>query len=129
SDKKLNSEMAARVDSSASNEVFKVIDPANLPQHASGPNRRMFVMMGALAGLVMGLGTAFLRDFVDSALHTEDDASAELKLPILASIPIIPDEQKTNAGKQAPLRLVQAYGNPEDPDCFSLRQIDSKVRN
>jgi polysaccharide chain length determinant protein (PEP-CTERM system associated) len=129
SDKKLNSEMAARVDSSANNEVFRVIDPANLPQHASGPNRRMFVSMGALAGLILGLGIAFLRDFLDSALHTEDDASAELKLPILASIPVIPDEETSNAGKQVPLRAVQTYGNPEDPGCFSIRQIDSKVRN
>jgi len=128
SDKRLNSEMATRVDTSEDNEMFRVIDPANLPQRPAGPNRRMFASLGGLAGLILGLGFAFLRDFMDSTLHSEDHASAELKLPILASIPIIPDEEKGNAD-QVPIRLVQPPMNPDDPGTFSLLQADSKIRN
>ncbi len=128
SDKRLNSELATRVDTSDDNEMFRVIDPANLPQKAAGPNRRMFASLGGLAGLILGLGFAFLRDFMDSTLHSEDHASAELKLPILASIPIIPDEEKGN-GEEVPIRLVHPPINPEDPGDFSLLQADSKIRN
>ncbi|HYR88028.1 MAG TPA: polysaccharide biosynthesis tyrosine autokinase [Terriglobia bacterium] len=126
SDKRLNSELATRVDTSDENEMFRVIDPANLPQRPSGPDRRMFASLGGLAGLILGLGFAFLRDFMDSTLHSEDHASAELKLPILAAIPIIPDEDRRD-GEQVPL-LVQPL-NPDDPGDFSLLQADSKVRN
>jgi capsular exopolysaccharide synthesis family protein len=128
SDKRMSSEMAARVDSSDNNEVFRVIDPANLPLRASGPDRRMFASLGGLAGLILGLGFAFLRDCMDSTLHTEENASAELKLPILAAIPTIPEEEKGN-GEQAPIRLIQTSDNPEDPGDFSLLQADSKIRN
>jgi len=88
----------------------------------------MFASLGGLAGLILGLGFAFLRDFMDSTLHSEDHASAELKLPILASIPIIPDEEKGN-GEEVPIRLVHPPINPEDPGDFSLLQADSKIRN
>src|SRR6266446_1164682 len=128
SDKRMSSEMAARVDSNENNEVFRVIDPANLPLRPAGPNRRMFASLGGLAGLILGLGFAFLRDCLDSTLHTEENASAELKLPILASIPNIPDEEKSN-GDEVPIRLVQTTGNPDDPGDFSLLQADSKIRN
>jgi polysaccharide chain length determinant protein (PEP-CTERM system associated) len=127
SDKRLGAEMAARVDSNENNEVFRVIDPANLPLRPSGPNRRMFAGLGGLAGLILGLGFAFLRDCMDSTLHTEDHASAELNLPILASIPTIPEEEKGN-GEEVPVSLVQT-GNPDDPGDFSLLQSDGKIRN
>jgi polysaccharide chain length determinant protein (PEP-CTERM system associated) len=122
SGQRLNSELAARVDSSDNNEVFKVIDPANLPQRAAGPNRRMFASLGGLAGLLLGFGIAFLRDYMDPTLHTEDDASAETKLPILASIPNIADVRKDD--EQVPPSLI-----PEAPGTFSLRHADSKMRN
>jgi succinoglycan biosynthesis transport protein ExoP len=129
SDKRLNSEMAVRVDSSDDNELFRVIDPANLPLQAAGPNRRMFAMMGGVAGILMGLGIAFLRDFMDSTLHSEEHATAELNLPILAAIPSIPDEPKTNAEKRVPMRVILTQAGSEDPESFALWQVDSKIRN
>src|SRR5205085_8138164 len=46
SDKKLNAEMAARVDNSENNEAFKIIDAAYLPLRAVKPDRRLLAAMG-----------------------------------------------------------------------------------
>jgi polysaccharide chain length determinant protein (PEP-CTERM system associated) len=128
-EKRLSSEMAVRVDSSDSNEMFKVIDAAYLPRVAVGPNRRMLASLGGLVGLVLGLGFAFLRDYLDPSLHNEDDAIAELKLPVLASIPFIVGEPNDNLNKERVAKIAGLKGNQEDPRSFSIWEANSKIRN
>src|SRR5207237_998760 len=129
SEKRSYSDMAARADSSESNEMFTVIDPAFLPRKPIGPNRRLVASLGSLAGLVLGFGLAFLREFMDPTLHTEDDLAAEIKLPILASIPSISEQKGEKAEKPPNLAIVSGQSNTEDAGVFSLRYADSKIRN
>src|SRR5207237_7287483 len=68
SEKRSNSKMAARADSSENNEMFRVIDPAFLPRKPIGPNRRLIATLGSVAGLVFGFGVAFLRGVMVSGV-------------------------------------------------------------
>jgi polysaccharide chain length determinant protein (PEP-CTERM system associated) len=127
--KRSDSNMAARADSSESNEMFRVIDPAFLPRKPIGPNRRLVASLGSLAGLVLGFGLAFLREFMDSTLHTEDDLAAEINLPILASIPSIPEPRAEKQEKPPNIAIIPGQGKAEEAGAFSLRYVDSKIRN
>ena len=129
SEKRSYSDMAARADSSESNEMFTVIDSAFLPRKPIGPNRRLVASLGSLAGLVLGFGLAFLREFMDPTLHSEDDLAAEIKLPILASIPSISEQKGEKAEKPPNLSIVSGQSNGEDAGVFALRYVDSKIRN
>ena len=65
---------------------YSVIDEANLPEIPASPDRVRIVLMGLLAGLVMGVGASLGRELLDSTLSTEEEAAATLKMPVLVSL-------------------------------------------
>jgi capsular polysaccharide biosynthesis protein len=62
------------------------MDEANLPELPSSPNRLQIALIGLLAGLVLGVGASLGRELLDSTLSTEEEAAAELKMPVLVSV-------------------------------------------
>jgi polysaccharide chain length determinant protein (PEP-CTERM system associated) len=83
------SAMAADLVRSQQGEQFRVLDPANLPNKPSFPNRSLFAMGGLGGGFALGLAVAFLLEMRDSSLKTERDVEFILHLPVLAMIPEI----------------------------------------
>ena len=68
-------------------EQFKIVESPRLPERPASPDRIRFNLMGALAGLVVGLGLAALFEYRDRSLRTEDDVILALALPVLALVP------------------------------------------
>lgn len=87
--KRDESAMAADLERKQQGEQFRVLDPANLPDKPSFPNRPLFAAGGVGAGLALGLAIAFLLEMRDSSLKTERDVEFTLHLPVLAMIPEI----------------------------------------
>jgi polysaccharide chain length determinant protein (PEP-CTERM system associated) len=87
--KRNDSAMAAELERKQQGEQFRVLDPANLPDKPSFPNRPLFAAGGLGGGLALGLGIAFLLEMKDSSLKTERDVEFALRLPVLAMIPEI----------------------------------------
>jgi polysaccharide chain length determinant protein (PEP-CTERM system associated) len=87
--KRDGSAMAAELERKQQGEQFRVLDPANLPDKPSFPNRSLFAVGGLGGGLALGLGIAFLLEMKDSSLKTERDVEFALRLPVLAMIPEI----------------------------------------
>jgi polysaccharide chain length determinant protein (PEP-CTERM system associated) len=87
--KRDTSAMAADLERKQQGEQFRVLDPANLPDKPSFPNRPLFAVGGVAGGLALGLGIAFLLEMRDSSLKTERDVEFTLRLPVLAMIPEI----------------------------------------
>jgi polysaccharide chain length determinant protein (PEP-CTERM system associated) len=87
--KKLEAEMASHLEQRYKGQQFRVIDPAYLPVQPSFPNRRLFALAGALAGLLLGVGLAVVIDHLDPTFKEADEASTALNLPVLALIPYV----------------------------------------
>jgi capsular polysaccharide biosynthesis protein len=47
----------------------------------------MFVMVGILAGLVLGLLTAFALEFIDPSIKSVADLEQVMPFPVLATLP------------------------------------------
>src|SRR5262249_24381835 len=131
SGKKLTSEVAARVDASDTNEMFKVIDQPQLPQKAIRPNRLRITAVGCVVGILLGFAMMLGREYVDSTLSDEEDAADQLKLPVYTSIPNLSQKRaKKKKAAQPHLSIVPSGGqNAEATSKFSLQLADSKVRS
>jgi protein tyrosine kinase modulator len=87
--KRGQSEMATELERQQEGEQFRVLDPANLPEKPSFPNRPLFALGGLAGGLGLGLGLAFLLEMRDTSMRTERDVEFVLRLPVLAMVPEI----------------------------------------
>lgn len=87
--KRDQSAMASDLERRQEGEQFRVLDPANLPDKPSFPNRPLFVAGGFAGGLALGLGFAFVLEMRDTSLRTERDVEFSLQMPVLALIPAI----------------------------------------
>jgi len=64
-----------------------VIEPALTPRGSEWKRKVAIGVLGALASLVLGLGLAGYREYVDHSLQTEDDVKRYLGMEVLATIP------------------------------------------
>jgi capsular polysaccharide biosynthesis protein len=94
-------------------EQFRVVDPANLPERPSFPNKMLFAGGGLGVGLCLGVGLALLIELSKKAIRGESDIEFYLKLPVIVGIPtVVPDEyvmklqRRDSLGKKQQQRAV-----------------------
>jgi polysaccharide chain length determinant protein (PEP-CTERM system associated) len=85
------SAMSAEMDRRQEGEQWSLLQPADLPNEPSFPNRPLFGAGGFGGGLALGLALAFLMEVRDTSLQSERDVESSLRLPALAMIPEIHD--------------------------------------
>ncbi|MFD3507870.1 Wzz/FepE/Etk N-terminal domain-containing protein [Nocardia sp. NPDC058666] len=63
-----------------------VVDRAQVPSTPLGPQPGRFVLLGLIAGLMLGAGAALLRERTDRSLRTPDAVARALPVPVLGVI-------------------------------------------
>jgi uncharacterized protein involved in exopolysaccharide biosynthesis len=86
--------VAANLERQQIGEQFRVVDPARIPELPISPNRLLINAIGAVLGLLLGLGTAILLELFDSTARTDVEVGAALGLPTLAMIPRMETEHE-----------------------------------
>lgn len=116
--KKSQSEMSTDLERRQQGEQFRVVDPANLPEKPSFPNKMQFSGVGFLIGLCVGGGLSFLLEVSQQAIRNESDVEFYLKLPVIVSIPLIPfgraDEERPRLGTRWLRRKQESSEMPTD---------------
>jgi polysaccharide biosynthesis transport protein len=74
---------------------MRIIDPATVPQSPFTPNRPRDMQTGAMFGLILGLGLAFVLEYLDSTIKSADDVELYVKLPFLGYVPSAKTELKS----------------------------------
>jgi polysaccharide chain length determinant protein (PEP-CTERM system associated) len=94
------SEMQVVMEREQQGEQMSVLNPADLPDAPSFPNRIMFAGGGLAGGLALGLGLALWLEMRDTSLRTETDVLAALELPVLSQVPWVGVDAETKDGNR-----------------------------
>ena len=73
--------------------VARVIDPAVVPLNPVKPPKMQLIGIGLLAGLIVGLIAASVRERMNDVIRSSSDIQSELQQPMLAALPLLPTTQ------------------------------------
>lgn len=78
-----------------------ILSPAVLAENPSPvkPNKMLNIVIGAVVGLMIGVGLAFLLEYLDTTIKTEHDVEELLHLPIIGLVSPIPDDNPMGNSK------------------------------
>ena len=65
----------------------EIINSAEVPKVPIKPRKKMNLLVGIVLGILGGVGAAFLREFLDNTVHSEDEVEESLGLVSLGSVP------------------------------------------
>ena len=90
-----------------------ILSPAILAANPSPvkPNKTMSVAIAMVIGLMVGVGLAFLLEYLDTTVKTEQDVEDVLGLPILGLVSPIPEDlNTTDPAKRTRTKRVEEEG-------------------
>lgn len=70
-------------------QAINVIDKAKVPEQPSGPNRKLYIAVAALAGLFAAVAIVVLLDMLNTRVRSVDDAVELLGVPVIGRFPVV----------------------------------------
>ncbi|MEI6310520.1 MAG: polysaccharide biosynthesis tyrosine autokinase, partial [bacterium] len=93
-----------------------VYQRATLPQSTISPRVMINVAIAVLFGLFLGIALAFLRNYLDDTLKTEEDVRKYMRgLPVLGAIPMIPGNHRRSARDRSKAKDHATVAVAKDP--------------
>ncbi|MCR4438391.1 MAG: polysaccharide biosynthesis tyrosine autokinase [candidate division KSB1 bacterium] len=115
-----------------------VIDRAEVPLAPVKPKKQLNLMLGAIIGLMLGLGFAFVMEYMDTSVRSIEDVEA-LGLNLMGTIPVIRATQRDGRPEEGPgqrlddeTRLIEArlvtHLRPKSPVAESYRSLRTSIQ-
>jgi polysaccharide biosynthesis transport protein len=86
-EKKNGSALATDLEKAAQGQQFALLEPPSSPYSPYFPNRLLTTLGGLVAGLMVAIAFAFIRESLDDRIHADVEVNKIAKVPILVSIP------------------------------------------
>jgi polysaccharide chain length determinant protein (PEP-CTERM system associated) len=97
--KKSSADLTVKMNNQAVGERMFPLNPADLPDSPSFPNRLIFALGGFAVGLAIGAGISLLLELKDNSIRNERDAEAVMELPTLIAVPWVGETAAETNGK------------------------------
>lgn len=105
----------------------QVVSLAVVPKNPAGPNRKIFVVGGAFAGLLLSLAAAFILDLLDNSVKNVKEVKELFGYPLLGVIPLLKESETWDASAPSyPRVLVNQHANASLRDTYQMLQANLK---
>jgi len=101
--KQTETQVSQNLETERKGEKFTLIEPPQPPEKPISPNRLLILVAGLLLSAALGAGTVALLDSLDASVRGPADIQQLLRVPALASIPMI----VTAADRESRKRLMR----------------------
>lgn len=125
----LNSAQQLRLVKEGKVGSVRLVDPAMVPEEPVKPRKALALIIAGIAGLLMGVALAVVRNLMRPGLRTPADVESNLGLDVLATVPrVLPDSlpHPRLAGRRT---HVLADLSPDAPAVESLRGLRAAMRH
>jgi capsular exopolysaccharide synthesis family protein len=89
----------AEITAAVQDSTAQVLDRAELPGASLGTSRPVIFAVALFAGLLIGVLVAFLRDWLDTTVHNEQDVTAIVRAPVIGIIPHLRQDAITSRAR------------------------------
>lgn len=83
-----------RIKNASTSAGIKVVDVARMPKNPVAKNESRYYLLAIIFGLLFGVGLAFLLEYNDTTIKSNEDIEKYLGIPILGTIPHIDHHKK-----------------------------------
>jgi capsular exopolysaccharide synthesis family protein len=97
---------------------WEIVSPPLVGKSPVSPNLPRNLGMGLLLGCLAGIGASLLRDRLDHVFHTPQEVKEELKVPLLATLPYMPQ-------RASGVNDVQAFSNRYPSSALNQRYLEA----
>ena len=111
-----------QVNGSVATGGLELVTPAQAPTSPSAPKPVQNGLLGLVAGLVLGLAAAFLRDNLDDAVATKDETEQLTGNPVLAMVPMV------TSWKRRDKPVVVSMATPTAPAAEAYRSLRTSLQ-
>jgi len=111
-----------QVNTSGETGGLTVVTPAQTPTSPSSPKPTENGLLGLVAGLILGLAAAFLRESLDDAVATKETAEEYGGATVLAAVPMV------NSWKKRDKPLVVSLARPMSPAAEAYRSLRTSLQ-
>ncbi|MCL5942021.1 MAG: Wzz/FepE/Etk N-terminal domain-containing protein, partial [Actinobacteria bacterium] len=105
---------------------YEVVQEAVIPGSPYTPQPVRNGVLALAVGLVLGVGLAFLVEYLDRRIRDEETLEREFGLPVLASVPLVGKKWVTEEGKRSAAPV--GFLHPRSPLLESYRLLRSNLR-
>jgi len=113
----------AELDQGVMGYAIDVVNPASLPMSPVYPKKSKILFLGALLGLLAGIGVAVCLEFFDDTARTTQEIQRRVNVPILGALPKIDSVNGMDSNGSPP--EFEAGQNPLSPFTDAVRIIEN----
>jgi len=115
---------------------IRIIDPAKINNVPVKPRKIVNLIIAIILGFIIGIGLAFLLEFLDDSVKTMEEAEQITELSVLGTIPKIrstiqkiEDVEKRNGKKSSEIisKLITIH-NPKSPESEAFRSLRTNLQ-
>ncbi|MCK5914227.1 MAG: polysaccharide biosynthesis tyrosine autokinase [Desulfuromusa sp.] len=115
----------ARILRASTMSNIDIIDPAITPDRPIKPNKKKNLLLGIIVGLMLGVGVAFFREYMDDTLKDAEQVKQLLGVPSLATIPFLGDKTRSEEGDRSDTLISRL--DPRSPAAEAFRALRTGI--